>query len=91
MVSDAIVFFHKDRSYVTGPVFPSDEFEQDPVTLACVNCGATYPRRAVANVGELMANIQALQEHLCQANEEIDKLKNRKMREIIWAKISGSE
>jgi len=91
MVSNAIEFYYSPRTYVTGPAKPSDEFDQDPVTLACVNCGATHPRREIHNIGEIMDNIQALQEHLSQAYEEIEELKNRKIREIIWQRISGSE
>lgn len=89
MVSNAIEFYYSPRTYVTGPAKPSDEFDQDPVTLACVNCGATYPRREIHNIGEIMDNIRALQEHLSLAHKEIEELKNRKIRQIIWQKISG--
>ena len=91
MVSDAIEFYYSDRAYVTGPVFPSDEFEQDPVTLACVNCGARYPRREIKNVGEMMDNLIAMREHLEAKCREVEELKNRKLREIVWARINGSE
>tara|TARA_Y100000361_G_scaffold153466_2_gene175342 strand:+ start:454 stop:729 length:276 start_codon:yes stop_codon:yes gene_type:complete len=91
MVSNAIEFYFTERSYVSGPVYETDRFEQDPITLACVNCGATYPKRAVANVGEMMANIMALQDHLTQANQEIEELKNRKKWWKVWQRKSGLE
>ena len=91
MVSDAIEFYYTPRAYVTGPAVPSDEFEQDPVTLACVNCGASYPRREVKNVGEMMSNMIALREMLEEKCRENEELKNRKLREIVWQRISGSE
>ena len=91
MVSDAIEFYYTPRVHVTGPAVPSDDFEQDPVTLACVNCGAKHPRREIKNIGEIMENMVALREHLEAKCREIEELKNRKLREIVWAKINGSE
>lgn len=89
MVSDAILFFWTKQVVVSGPKIATDEYEQDPVTMACVNCGASHYKREIRIVGDLYANIQGLQEQLELAHAEIDKLKNRKMREILWSKISG--
>ena len=91
MVSNAIEFYFTPRSYVTGPVYETDNFEQDPVTLACVNCGATYPKRSVHNVGEMIDNIHALQDHLAKAHQEIEELKNRRKWWQVWQRKSGSE
>ncbi len=91
MVSDAIEFYFEPRSYVTGPVYETDKFEQDPITLACVNCGATYPKRSVASVGKMMANIMALQDHLREAHQEIEELKNRRKWWQVWQRKSGLE
>tara|TARA_B100000459_G_scaffold146788_1_gene113974 strand:- start:4297 stop:4665 length:369 start_codon:yes stop_codon:yes gene_type:complete len=91
MVSDAIEFYWTEHVFVTGPTMPTDTYPQDPIDLSCVACGAKYPRREIRVIGDMQANTMALQEHLTKALEEIEVLKNRKLREVIWNRLSGSE
>lgn len=91
MVSDAIEWYWTENVVTTGAVVDSDNYEQDPITMECVACGAKHYKRELRVVGDLMMNIEALQEHLSVANTKIEELKNRKMREILWSKISGLE
>ena len=89
MVSDAIEWFCTDNVVTTGAVVPSDNYDQDPITLECVACGAKHYKRELRNVGDLVMNIQALQDHLTKAHKEIEELKNRTLRQILWQKING--
>ena len=91
MVSDAIEWYWTENVVTTGAVVDSDNYEQDPITMECVACGAKHYKRELRVVGDLMMNIEALQEHLAVAYAEIEELKNRKIREIVWSKISGSK
>ncbi len=91
MVSDAIEFFWTDKVVTTGQT-QYDGVERDDLTMECVNCGAKHYQREVRIVGDLYANINALQMRLETALEENEQLKNRKTwRGRIWHKINGSE
>lgn len=91
MVSDAIEWYCTDNVVTTGAVVPSDNYEQDPITLECVACGAKHYKRELRNVSDLVMNIQALQDHLTKAYQEIEELKNRKKWWKVWEKKSGLE
>lgn len=91
MVSDAIEWFCTENVVTTGAVVTSDNYEQDPITLECVACGAKHYKRELRNVGDLVMNIQALQEHLTKAYQEIEELKNRRKWWQVWQRKSGSE
>ena len=91
MVSHAIEWYWTENVVTTGAVVDSDNYEQDPLTLECVACGAKHYKRELRVVGDLLMNIKGLQEHLALANAKIEELKNRKMREVLWSKISGSK
>lgn len=89
MVSDAIEWYCTENVVTTGAVVSSDNYEQDPLTLECVACGAKHYKRELRVISDLVLNIQGLQEHLSKAHQEIEELKNRKLRHVLWSKING--
>ena len=91
MVSDAIEWYCTDNVVTTGAVVSSENYDQDPITLECVACGAKHYKREIRNVSDLVMNIQALQIHLTKAHQEIEELKNRRKWWKVWQKKSGLE